>query len=547
MAFTLIAHTGKVTGPSGGTTTAIDTTGATLLFVCITIDGTPNVTDSKGNTWTPLTADGIFFGPSSKAYYCISPIVGSGHTFTIPGNFSTGNVLAFAASGPVTFDAETHSGSGTSTTVQAGSITPARADELFLAQFCASASATAASIDSGFTISDQQPGQGGVNYAGGLAYLISSGSGAQNPTWSGYSNTSRCVGLYAFKEGSVSIGPSGIPSRRAFGGATVTLNSGVLYPTGITSRRAFGTPSMSQDGTVSPSSVVRTRSVGTPVVTFPGLAQTISPTSVPSRRAFGSAGVVSGGTQYLLPTSIISRRRFGFPTVVQVGPFVGPRVFIAGKNFRCAINPEISIQRRMGTRANATFRLMCNPGVSPVRPVVEQSVRITENGRILFQGFLNEVEEECVTATGGLYFWDCQAVDLAVIADRRRVAKIYPPGSFRAIVLDMVANSLSGENITTNNVLTTAVTTAEIVGGNKTFNEVMNAGCAQTGDMWQIDEFGDLHTYQPGNAPASTFAVTATSANLMPGIKKKTSSIGLATQIFIRSNQDLGLTEDLSE
>ncbi len=68
----------------------------------------------------------------------------------------------------------------------------------------------------------------------------------------------------------------------------------------------------------------------------------------------------------------------------------------------------------------------------------------------------------------------------------------------------------------------------------------MNQLCAITGDMWFIDEFGDVNCFAPGAAPAAPFSITSTSSNVRTGFKVRRSSISIGTHFFARSNQNLG-------
>ena len=61
MAYSLVSNTAASGTDSSVTTTAINTTGASLLVLGIAVDGaaTPTISDSKGNTWTALTAQSL--------------------------------------------------------------------------------------------------------------------------------------------------------------------------------------------------------------------------------------------------------------------------------------------------------------------------------------------------------------------------------------------------------------------------------------------------------------------------------------------------------
>lgn len=197
MSFTLISNTGFAPGFSGGTTSAIDTTGATLIVVQES-GASLDLSDSKSNTWIPLTARSINGGGTLKLWYCINPTVGSGHTFTTVGIVTTLNIAAFGSSGTVTFDVENGVNAGSSPRSN-GSITPGTSDELFVVGL-GTEGGPSASIDSGFTITNQEPYVFANNYGGGLAYLISSGFSAQNPAWTVTGGTSVSSTMAAFAD-----------------------------------------------------------------------------------------------------------------------------------------------------------------------------------------------------------------------------------------------------------------------------------------------------------------------------------------------------------
>src|SRR6185436_5864709 len=65
------------------TTASINSSGATVLIAVVGdyVGGSTTLTDSKSNTWTPLTTRGS--GSLNETfYYSINPTVGSSHTFT---------------------------------------------------------------------------------------------------------------------------------------------------------------------------------------------------------------------------------------------------------------------------------------------------------------------------------------------------------------------------------------------------------------------------------------------------------------------------------
>lgn len=194
----LVAHIGKNGGISGGTSSAIDTTGANLIVVTVTwyIAGgaTMSVSDSKSNTWTART-DYISGGAVSiQTFYCYSPTVGSGHTFTFSGtanSYSSATIAAFSGIAASPYDAEngTNYPSGT-TAYQTGSVTPSQANTLIIAAcgFDLGAGgpggpAANISVNSGFTITDSVAYGYGTGEGNSMAYKVMTAATATNPTF----------------------------------------------------------------------------------------------------------------------------------------------------------------------------------------------------------------------------------------------------------------------------------------------------------------------------------------------------------------------------
>ncbi len=186
MAFTLIAH-GKNVSADGGNTAivgAIDTSTADLLVVVCRTSVTGTLADSKSNTWTSLT-----FGTACRMFYCVPPgaKVGTGHTFTITDAGSFPSICACAFQGVNTasaLDGTDVTALIAGATAQPGSITPAGGSGLFVTGTgLTSAASCTHSIDSGFTISDQNDFTGGASFGSAMAYKIKSDAVAENPTW----------------------------------------------------------------------------------------------------------------------------------------------------------------------------------------------------------------------------------------------------------------------------------------------------------------------------------------------------------------------------
>jgi hypothetical protein len=185
MAFSFIAGVGVAGAEGGGTTAAINTTGADLIVLIRSgVSGGGAISDSKGNTWTARTnqAHGSN-GGGTRIYDCAAPSVGSGHTFTVAAGSVFGGiyVLAFSGAHASPFDQQS-TGTGTGTTIQPGSVTPTEGNELVVFGAGAlEATIDISSVNVG-TLGSHAAGVDGVNYGGGIAHLIQTSASAVNPT-----------------------------------------------------------------------------------------------------------------------------------------------------------------------------------------------------------------------------------------------------------------------------------------------------------------------------------------------------------------------------
>lgn len=188
---------------SANTTTSnsLNTTGVNLIVVCASSIATETCTDSKSNTWTPLTEKN---GSSyfSRLFYCASPTVGSGHTFTVTSSsgFAFIGVLAISGAAASPFDQESGATSSGTTSLQPGSITPSQAN-CILVTAVTGRSANVPSIDGGFTLA-QQLASGAE--ALGLAYLIQTTAAAANPHWTSAGGIS-AITMASFKAAAAAV------------------------------------------------------------------------------------------------------------------------------------------------------------------------------------------------------------------------------------------------------------------------------------------------------------------------------------------------------
>lgn len=183
MAYSLIAHASRATG---GSTAAIDTSGANLL-VAVTggsAFGAGAISDSKGNTWYTAAYDYTQSTCLINLWFCLNPTVGSGHTFTVAGSTASMCVAAFSGA-PTTFAVgKSRTGNTASaTSITAGSMTPG-VDDCLAITALGNRVNTTYSVDGSFSITDQVNFNNAIQMGVGLAYLIQTSAAAFNPSWS---------------------------------------------------------------------------------------------------------------------------------------------------------------------------------------------------------------------------------------------------------------------------------------------------------------------------------------------------------------------------
>lgn len=177
-----IALVNSAAGEGSGSfaqTSAIDTTGANLLVI-VTAGSGASVGDSKSNTWTGLTSTSIDGYGYLRVWYCLSPTVGTGHTFSVVGNYVS--LCAAAYSGVDAYDQESTNNGSSAGTGTPGSVTPSANGALIVWGGAAgSGSPTIASITTG-TVEQNTTGTNSVDYGCGLADYVQATAAAVNPT-----------------------------------------------------------------------------------------------------------------------------------------------------------------------------------------------------------------------------------------------------------------------------------------------------------------------------------------------------------------------------
>lgn len=207
MTIALVAHTGFASGTSGGTTSAINTTGADFIVANVTSANIGGVSfsdilaafsDSLGNTWSSNITGGAPSGSAPMLIYALAPTVGSSQTFTcsLTSLFGVFQVAAFSNVTSADQNDIGFAGGGNTGTIGTP-ITPANNNGLVIS-CCSVNDVSLPTIDSGFTITDQAETLGGNYVGGGLAYLVQTTASAVDPTWTWTSSSSWSVILATF-------------------------------------------------------------------------------------------------------------------------------------------------------------------------------------------------------------------------------------------------------------------------------------------------------------------------------------------------------------
>ena len=196
MSAALVANVLYQNGAGGGTTPSRDTTGATLIVICIgkyNNGYTSPPTDNKSNTYTPLTLRGSG-NYLTRIYYCANPNVGTGHTWSYPasGDYPTLSVTAWsgvATSSPL--DGE--NGAASEVT---GNVTPSQTHDLAVTAYCNDGSSPSAG--GSFTTLHTQD-YSGSTVGFGMGYIADYNSvSALSCTWSanGVANDSSAIAIF---------------------------------------------------------------------------------------------------------------------------------------------------------------------------------------------------------------------------------------------------------------------------------------------------------------------------------------------------------------
>lgn len=274
MAIAYLGSTAFAPDSTPTTSGAFDTSGATLIVATVTYrNGNPGApTDSKGNTYTPLTNRGAAYC-NQQMYYCENPTVGAGHTFTQFSSAASNNVsVSFAwFSGTATSGALDVQSGGSSLT---GNITPSQANSLIV--FAAAdyyLVAAPATVSSPFTAAQAYIAPGPQEPAC-VAYYVQGAAAAVSGTWTfGGTSVNQVHSIAVFKPGAADTTPPTLTSptatattpTTASGSVSTNEANGTLY-------RYASTNATESVATVKASGSTSTvTATGTQSVTFTGL------------------------------------------------------------------------------------------------------------------------------------------------------------------------------------------------------------------------------------------------------------------------------------
>ena len=200
-AITFVVST-SVVDPDGAqlviTTPSVDTTGGNFCVASASVGpfsanpGATSITDSKSNTYVPLTLVQSTASTSccgnSQLWYAENATTGSGHTFTLTAGTSRSSMSVACFGGVAissSFDVENGATCASGChTLQTGSVTPGVDNELIIAGYTDNGNAPrTVGIDSGLTVEAPTDPITLNNLGSAIAYSIQTTATASNPEW----------------------------------------------------------------------------------------------------------------------------------------------------------------------------------------------------------------------------------------------------------------------------------------------------------------------------------------------------------------------------
>lgn len=220
MSYLLGYITAASANSNSATTAGLDTSDSDLIVLAVGYDGgagTPTVTDSKGNSWSPLTVRGTG-SPTLCLYYCVNPTVGAGHTFsaTLTSGKPTISALAFIGATNTPFDQENGTASTGNITAHTGSITPSEDGVMLVAVVVVTSTAAQnGRIDDGDFVRASEVFASATNYYLATYCGVQQVAAAVNPSIVWGATADYAISITSFKSTGSASGITGISRARA--------------------------------------------------------------------------------------------------------------------------------------------------------------------------------------------------------------------------------------------------------------------------------------------------------------------------------------------
>ncbi len=174
-------------GTANGTTSGSVNMSGADFFVCVmcsAIGPGGTIADSQSNSWFSVVSPGG--GPSIDMYYAKNVTTDTAQTFTNSGsgNYAACFVYGFSGSNlsaPLTASNSAVGGAGV-TSLQAGAVTPANGNDLFVTALSLGLVAADTITMTGYTV-ETLFYDGATSYQGSIGWKLELGGSPRNPTW----------------------------------------------------------------------------------------------------------------------------------------------------------------------------------------------------------------------------------------------------------------------------------------------------------------------------------------------------------------------------
>lgn len=170
----------------------------------------------------------------------------------------------------------------------------------------------------------------------------------------------------------------------------------------------------------------------------------------------------------------------------EIEPDSDVRVFVDGVDRTVYVDGDQALRWEDQLNGRGTLSVTFQDAVGGWRPEDGQEIVVTANGVRRFGGMLVEPTES-LTPGGSEIVFECAAVEFSAIADRHLVARVYTNQSLQAIVLDIAANELADEGVSTAGVEVGPMVKKAVfnwISVTQAFNELAELA----GMVWRIDQ-----------------------------------------------------------